>query len=431
MSRGYRQVAEEAGVLGYGSRRGQSGAAGRYGAGKTVISRNLRHLRLFAAVADLKSLTLTSEKWHISQPAVTQAVNKLEREAGGALFERSRHGFFLTPRGEVLLQRVEGAFGLLDPVLNDISPRLRMSLSYAQLQALVTVSESENFTLAARRLGLAQPTVHRAVTQIEQAAARSLFERTSFGILPTRLCQALAQAVRLAIYEFDQADAELAEFNGGEAGAIVIGALPLARSGILPQALARFRAERPTFPVRIHDGPYEELLGALRRGAIDFLVGALREPAPIGDIVQQRLFDDRLALLARPGHPLADRSDLTVDDLLAFPWVVPRRGTPTRDQFETLFTSAGKEPPRRLIESGSLLLMRELLNESQHLGCLSRHQSQRECDHGLLVSLNYPTDHLVRPIGLTIRENWRPTRAQKLMLELVAGAAPEKNPHSQ
>lgn len=389
-----------------------------------MISRNLRHLRLFAAVADLKSLTLTSEKWHISQPAVTQAINKLEREAGGALFERSRHGFFLTPRGEVLLRRVEAAFAMLDSILSEISPRLRMSLSYAQLQALIAVSESENFTLAARRLGLAQPTVHRAVTQIEQEAARSLFERTSFGILPTRLCQALAQAARLAIYEFDQADTELAEFDGGEAGAIVIGAMPLARSGILPQALARFRAERPTYPVRIHDGPYDELLSALRRGSIDFLVGALREPAPIGDVVQQRLFDDRLALLARPGHPLAGRTELTADDLLAFPWVVPRRGTPTRDQFETLFTSQEKEAPERLIESGSLLLMRELLNESDHLGCLSRHQSQRECDHGLLVTLTYPTDHLIRPIGLTFRENWRPTNAQKRMLELIADVAP-------
>lgn len=389
-----------------------------------MISRNLRHLRLFAAVADLKSLTLTSERWHISQPAVTQAINKLEREAGGALFERSRHGFFLTPRGEVLLRRVEAAFALLDSVLGEISPRLRMSLSYAQLQALIAVSESENFTLAARRLGLAQPTVHRAVTQIEQEAARSLFERTSFGILPTRLCQALAQAARLAIYEFDQADTELAEFNGGEAGAIVIGAMPLARSGILPQALARFRAERPTYPVRIHDGPYDELLSALRRGSIDFLVGALREPAPIGDVVQQRLFDDRLALLARPGHPLAARTEMTVDDLLAFPWVVPRRGTPTRDQFETLFTSQEKKAPERLIESGSLLLMRELLNESDHLGCLSRHQSQRECDHGLLVTLTYPTDHLIRPIGLTCRENWRPTNAQNRMLELIADVAP-------
>ncbi|MCF1495749.1 LysR family transcriptional regulator [Agrobacterium vitis] len=392
-----------------------------------MISRNLRHLRLFAAVAELKSVTHTSQKWHLSQPAVTQAINKLERDSGGVLFERSRHGFFPTPLGETLLQRVNSAFALLDPALGDISPRLRMSLSYAQMQALIAVSEAENFTLAARRLGLAQPTVHRAITQIEQEAARSLFERTSFGILPTRLCLALALAARLAIYELDQADTELAEFYGGEAGSIVIGAMPLARSVLLPRALALFRRQRQTFPVRILDGPYDELLGALRRGVIDFLVGALRDPAPIGDVVQQRLFDDRLALLARPSHPLATKSPIELGDLLAYPWVVPHHGTPTRTQFETLFTSLGQAAPKRLIESGSLLLMRGLLQESLHLGCLSRHQAQPECEHGILVPLDYPTDHLIRPIGLTYRQNWRPTTVQSRMMELVAEVVPPED----
>ncbi len=388
-------------------------------------SRNLRHLRFFAAVAELKSLTATSERWHLSQPAVTQAINKLEREAGGPLFDRTRHGFFLTPRGEILLKRVESAFALLDPILGEISPRLRVSLTYAQLQALIAVSESENFTLAARRLGLAQPTVHRAVTQIEQEAARTLFERTSFGILPTRLCQALAQAARLAIYEFDQADAELAQFDGSEAGAVVIGAMPLARSILLPRALARFRQRYSTFAVRIIDGTYDALLGDLRRGSIDFLVGALREPAPIEDVVQERLFDDRLALLARPDHPLAKQTTVSIDDLLAYPWVVPRLGTPTRAQFETLFTSEGKAIPQRLIESGSLLLMRGVLSESDHLGCISRHQSKPECDHGLLAQIHFSTDHLIRPIGLTYRQNWQPTRIQQQMMEIISELSPD------
>jgi LysR family transcriptional regulator, regulator for genes of the gallate degradation pathway len=120
--------------------------------------------------------------------------------------------------------------------------------------------------------------------------------------------------------------------------------------------------------VRILDGPYDELLGGLRRGSIDFLIGALRDPAPIGDIIQKPLFDDRLALIAGPAHPLAGRKDVSIDDLLAFPWVVPRSGTPTRHQFETLFLSKGRSPPPRVIESGSLLLMRELMEDRQHLG---------------------------------------------------------------
>ena len=200
-----------------------------------MISRNLRHFRLILAVADLGSLTRASEVCHVSQPAVTQAIIKIEREVGGAIFERTRNGFFLTPRGEVLAARFRRAFELLDPALADVSTRLRLTVSHAQLQALIAVREAENFTLAARQLGLAQPTVHRAITQIEEEAGRKLFDRASYGIVPTRACQALAQAARLALYEFDQAESDLAEFEGREVGRIVIGAMPLSRSVLLPQ----------------------------------------------------------------------------------------------------------------------------------------------------------------------------------------------------
>ena len=396
-----------------------------------LISRNLRHLRLFAAVADLKSLTATSLALNISQPAVTQALGKLERESGGPLFTRTPHGFFLTDRGALLHHRIEAAFALLDPALADISPRLKMTLSYAQLLSLIAVGECENFTLAANKLGLAQPTVHRAVTQVELEAGRRLFERTSFGIIPSRACQAAIQAARLSMYELDQADVELAEFDGGEAGRIVIGAMPLARSTLLPRALSRFRQARPTYPVSILDGPYDELLGGLRRGAIDFLIGALREPLPIGDVVQQTLFHDRLALIAGPGHPLLGLETPRFVYLFFFPWVVPRRGTPAREQFRSLFTENGRDPPERIIESGSLLLMRELLADRQHLGCISRHQSEREAEHGLLAPLPFPTDHLVRPIGITTRQTWSPTKPQKLMLDLLSEVSTPATQHSQ
>lgn len=389
-----------------------------------MISRNLRHFRLIIAVADLGSLTRASEVCHVSQPAVTQAISKIEHEVGGAIFERTRSGFFLTPRGEVLAARLRRAFELLEPALIDVSPRLRLRVTHAQLQALIAVKEAENFTLAARQLGLAQPTVHRAITQIEEEAGRRLFDRASFGIVPTRTCQALAQAARLALYEFEQAEADLAEFEGREVGKIVIGAMPLSRSVLLPQALARFRALRPRLSVRVIDGPYELLLSGLRRGEIDLLVGALRDPAPIGDVVQEVLFDDRLALLAGRDHPLAGRRDLSLEELAGFPWIVPPKGTPTRQQFDALFANAGVAALDSILESGSILLMREILGMSDHLGCISRQQAKAEIEKGLVTALDFPTHLPARPIGLTLRSNWEPTAAQRLLLDLLRAAAP-------
>jgi LysR family transcriptional regulator of gallate degradation len=129
---------------------------------------NLRHLRVFLAVVDTGSVTRAADACHVSQPAVTQALNKIERTAGVSLFTRTPHGMFVNKTGERLATRVRRAFNYLDPALTELAPRLRITATTAQLQALIAVREAENFTLAARRMGIAQPTVHRAVTQLEQ-----------------------------------------------------------------------------------------------------------------------------------------------------------------------------------------------------------------------------------------------------------------------
>ncbi|MDK3072581.1 LysR family transcriptional regulator [Sedimentitalea sp. JM2-8] len=388
-----------------------------------MITRNLRHFRVFLAVAELGTPTAAARRCRVSQPAVTQALSKLEREAGGSLFDRTRRGFFLTERGAALDARLRRAMHRLDSALADVAPRLTVTATTPQLQALIAVAEAQNVTLAARNLGLAQPTVHRAIARMEQEAAEALFERTSFGMVATRACRQIAQAARLAFSEFEQAEADLAEFDGREVGRIVVGSLPLSRSVVLPEALARFRMERPTQRVVVLDGPYDDLLRGLRRGDIDVMFGALRDPLPIDDVVQEPLFQDRLAVLARPGHPLAGAGLLSVELLYRQSWVVPRVGTQARAQFDALFKKHGLPPPESIIECGSILLMREILARTDLLGCISGMQADAVIENARLVRLNTGIDWPGRPIGLTLRAGWLPTRGQDLLLRKIRDAA--------
>lgn len=387
--------------------------------GTAVISRNLRHFRVFLAVARERSASVAAERCKITQPAVTQALNKLDREAGGILFNRMRKGVFLTDRGHLLERRIRRAMDRLDTALAEVSPRLTLTATSVQLRALIAMTETQNFALAARTLGISAPSVHRAITQIEQEAKRPLFERTSFGMVATRPCHRLAQAARLAFAEFDLAETDLADFDGHEAGQIVIGALPLSRSVVLPAALARFQTLRPGHRVTIFDGPYDEMLAGLRRGDIDVIVGALRDPLPVKDVVQERLFADRLAFLSRPDHPLAGAHDISLDTLACHGWVVPRVGVPTRTQFDALFRDAGLPSPDSIMDCGSILLMRELLNRSDLLGCISAHQAEAEVAHGLVARLDTRFQSPARDIGLTYRADWVPATGQRLLLDLI------------
>ncbi len=65
----------------------------------------LHHVRYFLAVFETRNFTRAAENCHVSQPALTKAIKKLESELGGPLFHRLRGGAKLTSLGEMVLPR--------------------------------------------------------------------------------------------------------------------------------------------------------------------------------------------------------------------------------------------------------------------------------------------------------------------------------------
>lgn len=379
---------------------------------------SIRHLRMFQALAQTNSVTRAAEICHVSQPAVTQAMAKLANEVGQTLFNRSPQGLFLTEAGELLRYRANRSMARLDVAMADMDRAIRVQATWAQLTVLIAVTEQENFTLAARYLGLAQPTVHRSTTMLEQSAGTSFFQRTSHGLITTRPGQLLAQAARLALAELDQASSDLAALDGREVGRIVIGALPLSRSGWLPSSIVAFRQRRPSFPFEVIDGRYDELLLGLRRGEIDMMLGALRLPSPIEDIAQEQLFGDDVVVVARHGHPLLNARAIGPDDLIAYPWVMPRKTTPLRANLDAFLDG---HRPSNVIETSSVITMREILRSSDHIGGLSRIQAQVESPSLAILPIDLPNS--TRIIGITTRTGWEPTRAQQDFLTVLRNIA--------
>jgi DNA-binding transcriptional LysR family regulator len=249
-----------------------------------------------------------------------------------------------------------------------------------------------------------------------------LFEETSFGVEPTRDAERLARRVKLAAAEFAQAHAEIAVLRGRRTGRLVIGAMPLARSALVPEVILEFSPLYPELRISILDGPYQTMLLALRQGEADLLVGALREPVPTEDVVQEHLFDDPLAIVMRPGHPLAHGPFPIAEDLARFPWIAPRPESPLRLQFDLLFKSAAP-PTLNIVECNSLSAARALLIASDRLMLLSAHQISRDLAAGTLAVLPHPSGRAVRRIGITLRKGWHPTATQQVFLDMLRAAA--------
>lgn len=385
-------------------------------------------------VADAGGISAAAHKVHLSQPAVTQAISGLETRFATSLLDRRAEGMFPTEAGAALLARVRRMF---DHLAHGAAVAVRLTrrdgtkpvtdfhlrVTAAQLRALVAIREAGSFSLAARTLDISQPSIHRAGRDLEKLSGMELFSATRRGIELTPQAEAFARAVKLAEAELKQGLDDLSRLAGRDSSRIVVGSMPLSRTQILPAAIDALLNEASGVQIQTIDAPYGELLRALRYGEVDVLIGALRDPVPVEDVVQLPLFQDRLAVVSGPGHPLAGRRGVTLNEMLAYPWIAPPKETPGGSYlFRTLRIAERAETPVRIVSS-SMVLVRGLLRRGDYLTILSPYQAAVEIAHGDMVRLDLDLPDSLRPIGLTTRVGWVPTPTQARFLELVQETA--------
>lgn len=383
---------------------------------------NIRHMRVFIEAARKGSVSAAAEHCHLSQPAATQAITRLESDVGAPLLVRRRQRFSLTKCGAAFERRATAALKHLRDGARAASraggktsprrPAFDHAVTAAQLRNLIAIANTGSFTVAARALGLSQPTVHRTARSLEALSGVPFFAARPSGVMLTPAADAFVLGAKLAQSEIRQGLEEISRELGEDKGTFVLGSLPLARTTIVPQAVHAMVSSTDGVQVRVIDGRYAELLRSLREGDLDCLIGALRHPSPAEDVEQEFLFRDALAIVAHPSHPLAGRRSLELEDTLAFPWIAPPRETPAGQYlFETLRIHELKRTPVRVVSS-SMATLRGILTEGHYISVVSRHQISVDERLGMITTLDIPLAGHFRDIGLTYRRDWRPTETQ-------------------
>lgn len=373
---------------------------------------NLRHLQAIVRIAELGTINAAAEAVNLTQPAITQALGRIEKLLSVPLFERRHDGMMPTDAAALFVPRIRAALAHL------ASPHVTMS----RMRALLALADSGSYSGASLLTGLSLPSLHRAVNDLSLSLRRTLVARRGKGVMLTDAGTQTARAFRLARIELEAGMAEIEALKGHETRSITIGAMPLARARVLPAAITRFVARRPRVRISIVEGSRAELIEPLRNGAIDLMVGALRDPLIEPDLVQQPLFADLPAVIARKGHPL-EGSDPTLEALADYPWIIAAHGAPLRSSWEYMFAAAGLIPPPAPIESGSVMTIRQILIHGDFLTLLSTDQVAVEMEAEWLVALRSAPAGLERTIGISTRASWRPTVAQEEFVADLQAAA--------
>lgn len=387
---------------------------------------NLMQVRAFVRVAEAGSVSRASELLFRAQSVVTRAIAELETRLAVPLFERHANGMRMTDYGECILPRARRVLTELDGV-----PRLLGSgqaepiylFQARRLEVFVKLCETRHMQTVARHFGLSQPAVSAALKVLEGGCGQALFERTPRGLQPTRASQEILFPVRRALNELRHIESDLSAMQGTLRGVVHVGALPLGRSRILPEAIVRFTAQHRHVRVITNESPFDLLATELRVGDVDFVLGALRPSDYASDLASEPLITEEMVLLARPGHPLL-KAGTTLSEVRDARWVLPRAGSPARVQLDSCFAAAGLGAPwvemnSAVVESGDLAVIRGLLLRSDMLAAVSAHQLAHEIASGELQRLPLALPGTARAIGLMQRAGCLQSPAAAALMAII------------
>ncbi|WP_033212664.1 LysR family transcriptional regulator [Kitasatospora phosalacinea] len=184
-----------------------------------------------------------------------------------------------------------------------------------ELRYFVAVAEELNFGRAARRLGMAQPPLSRAIARLERRLGTELLVRDSHGAALTGAGRVLLREARTAL---DAVAAAEARTRRAGRPALVLAAKAGASTELLAKLLAAYAAEPGSVPVDVRLCQYGEQGVLLRRGEADAALLHLPFDSVTGLDTEELHTEGQVALLPA-GHPLTARRELRLADLADLP----------------------------------------------------------------------------------------------------------------
>ena len=271
------------------------------------------------------------------------------------------------------------------------------------VELIAEVYASRSILKASRRLNLSQPTVTKALQDIESTLGVKLFERTNRGIEPTAYGEIFARHAKVVLAQLRHAAEELESLRAGYSGKVTVGTLLAASASILPDAITLLKKERPGVAISVSVGTYDLLMPALLAGDLDMVLGRLPEEGRSSALLYEEFYAEPVCLVTRHGHPLARKRRLGLKELTGEAWLLPLPETALRRQIERAFVDAGVPLPRNVIESVSILTNRVLLRKSDSIGVMPYHVALDDVEQGLLAFLPVKLKSIESPVGAIVR----------------------------
>lgn len=221
-------------------------------------------------------------------------------------------------------------------------------MEFRQLQYAVQIAQERNFSRAAEKLHIAQPSLSQQLSKLEKEIGVLLFRRTTNSVELTHAGEIFVDRAQKIWDAMEQLKSEMADISQTKKGKVVIGTMPITGSHLLPHVLPSFHAIYPDIElVLVEDTSTSNLERMTAQGKNDLCLLSLPLTDPA--LTWEPLVDEEILLAVPSQHPLlpkggAPAKEVPLASLQDEPFILLKRGQGFRQLTMDLCEQAGFRP---------------------------------------------------------------------------------------
>lgn len=254
-----------------------------------------------------------------------------------------------------------------------------------------------NFSKAAKRLFITQPSVSHSIKQLETNLDIQLFHRTSKGVTITDEGKILFDYVHQAFGLIDNAEREISELKGLESGHVTIGGSDSTCKHYLLPYIQTFQKSFPNIQIKLQHGSTPQILDKLTNRSID--IGVVHLPINQSQIqMTEFLSINSTFVVGEKYKNIADKT-LSLEAMLDYPIISFSETSSSRKFLDQLFQKQGLSV-KPDIEVGSVELLIECAKIGMGIGFVTKELISKELDDGELYEVHLDEHLEKRKVGI-------------------------------
>jgi DNA-binding transcriptional LysR family regulator len=300
--------------------------------------------------------------------------------------------------------------------------RISRRLKVRDFEMIEIIATRGSMARAAEDLGLSQPAISKAISDLERDLGVAVFDRNTRGVQLTESGQVLLRRGRVILDELHHGLDEIENISDPTIGLVRVG-VSLAQSLFISAVVEHTSRRYPSIKFSVVMSDPLGLIQALRNRELDFVVCRAQMAERDPDLEAEVLFQDRNEVVVASNHPLARRRKLALSELMGERWALAAPNTYIGELVRSAFRAQSLPMPQAVVSTSSMQLRFELMETSGFLTVASRSMVSHPSRKGRIKALPVDFADEAGPMASITLKGRQLTKVSNIVIEEARAVA--------